>query len=70
MGNHPCEKFPQENYNVEDILHIINRRRSESSMMALEEEDINYIILFNLIIYNCLIKLYLIKLLINQSNYI
>ena len=32
MGNHPCEKFPLENYNEEDA-----RRRSESSM-ALEEE--------------------------------
>ena len=21
MGNHPCEKFSQENYNGEDILH-------------------------------------------------
>ena len=36
MGNHPCEKFPQKNYNGEDILHS-NRQRSESSM-ALGEE--------------------------------
>ena len=39
MGNHPCEKFPQENYNREDILHS-NRRRSKSRMV-LEEEYIH-----------------------------
>ena len=38
MGNHPCEKYPQENYNGEDILQS-NRRRWESSM-ALEEDVI------------------------------
>ena len=38
MGNHPCEKFPQENYNGENTLHS-NRRLSESSMAL--EEDIN-----------------------------
>ena len=31
MGNHPCEKFPQNNYNGKDTLQI-NRRRMESSM--------------------------------------
>ena len=36
MENHPCENFPQENYNGEDTLHS-NPRRPESSM-ALEEE--------------------------------
>ena len=34
-GKPPCENFPQENYNEEDTLHS---NRSESSMMALEEE--------------------------------
>ena len=38
MGNHPCEKFPQKNYNGEGTLHS-NRRRSESSL-ALEEEEV------------------------------
>ena len=37
MGNNPCEKFSQENYNEDDTLHS-NPRRSESSMMAREEE--------------------------------
>ena len=37
MGNHPCEKFPRENYNGQDTLHS-NRQRSESSI-ALEEEE-------------------------------
>ena len=37
MENHPCEKFPQKNYNERDTLHN-NRRRSELSM-ALEEEE-------------------------------
>ena len=36
MGNHPCEKFPQEKLQWEYTLYC-NRRRSESSM-ALEEE--------------------------------
>ena len=31
MGNHPWEKFSQENYNGEDTL-LSNGRRSESSM--------------------------------------
>ena len=39
MENHPCEKFPQENYNGEDILHS-NRRCSELSMALEEEQDI------------------------------
>ena len=37
MGNHPCERFAQENLNGEDTLHS-NRRRSES-IMALEDEE-------------------------------
>ena len=44
MGNHPCEKFPQENYNGED-LHS-SRRRSESSMALEDEEDKNTFFLF------------------------
>ena len=38
MGNHPCEKFRQENYNGEDTFHS-NCRRSESSMALEEKED-------------------------------
>ena len=38
MGNHPCEKFAQQNYNGEDTLHS---NRSESSM-ALKEQDVVY----------------------------
>ena len=37
MGNHPREKFIQENYSGKDTLHS-NRRSSESSM-PLEEEE-------------------------------
>ena len=36
MGNHPCEKFPQENYSGKDYLNS-DHRRSESSL-ALEKE--------------------------------
>ena len=38
MGNHPCKKFPQENYNGEDTLHS-NHRRSQSSMTLEEEKE-------------------------------
>ena len=38
MGNHPCEKVLQENYNGEDTLHC-NRRSLESSMAIEEEEE-------------------------------
>ena len=41
MENHPCKKFPQDNYNGEDTLHS-NRRRSLSSM-ALEDEVYHYL---------------------------
>ena len=37
MGNHTCEKFPQENYTGQNTLHS-NCRLSESGM-ALEEEE-------------------------------
>ena len=44
MGNHPCEKFPHENYSGEDALHS-NRRRSESSMALGDElNDIAWLI--------------------------
>ena len=42
MGNHPCQKFPQENCNREDYPQN-NRRRSESSMV-LEEEVLRKVI--------------------------
>ena len=38
MGNHPYEKFPQDNYNEEDTLHS-NRLRSELSMAP--EKEVN-----------------------------
>ena len=38
MRNHPCEKFPQENYNKEDTLYS-NHRRSETSIELEEEES-------------------------------
>ena len=38
MGNHPCEKLPQENYNGEDTLHS-NHWHSESKSKALVEDD-------------------------------
>ena len=37
MGNHPYERFPQENYNGEDTLRSI-RRPSELSMALKEGE--------------------------------
>ena len=44
MGNHPWEKFPQENYTGEDTLHS-NRQRSESNtaLEEEEEEEVNFI---------------------------
>ena len=49
MGNHPCENFPQENYNGEDTLHS-NRQRSKSSMAFEEKED--YLLLCSINNYN------------------
>ena len=50
MGNHPREKFPQENYNGEDPLH--SNRRSTKSSMALE--DIKTNTEFRLSKYTCI----------------
>ena len=39
MAKHPCEKFPQENYNEQDTVHS-NRRRSKWRMAFEEEEEV------------------------------